>query len=67
MKVKFGAALLVVWMLVIENPNAVAFFVGLVVLCASVAQWSGPWSGVIAGSTLMLVAAWPFLARRSQS
>jgi hypothetical protein len=45
------------------NPNAVTFLVGLTVLAASIAQWSGPMAGVVVGGTLMLVAVWPFVAR----
>lgn len=46
------------------NPNATVFVLGLSVLCASVAQWSGPLAGSIAGVVLMAVAVYPFLARR---
>lgn len=48
------------------NPNATVFVLGLSVVCASVAQWSGPMAGVLAGSVLMLVAVWPYLWRRRE-
>ena len=66
MKVKIGALLFLAWMVLVDNPNATAFLIGLTVLCASLAHWSGPLAGVVAGSTLMCVAAWPFLTRRSK-
>jgi len=49
------------------NPNALVFAIGLGVLCASVAQWSGPLAGSIAGVILMTVAAWPFVVRARRS
>lgn len=52
-------------LVVIDNANTTVFAVGLIVLCASVAQWSGPLAGVIAGAVLMIVAVWPFATRRS--
>ena len=50
--------------LLASNPNATVFVIGLTVLCASVARWSGPLAGSIAGVVLMLVAVYPFLVRR---
>lgn len=51
--------------LLAANPNTTVFIIGLCVLCASVAQWSGPLAGVIAGLAMMAVAVRPFVARRS--
>jgi hypothetical protein len=48
------------------NPNTVVFAVGLALLCLSVAQWSGPLAGAIAGAVLMTVGVWPFIARRAR-
>lgn len=49
--------------LVASHPNTAVFMVGLIVLCVSVAQWSAPMAGSIAGVALMSVGAWPFVAR----
>ncbi len=46
------------------NVNASLFFIGLVVVCASVSRWSGPLAGVVGGGALMSVAAWPFVIWR---
>lgn len=54
------------WRIFSSNPYAVVFLLGLSVLCGSVAQWSGPLAGTIAGVVLMLVAAWPFLGRSKE-
>ncbi len=50
--------------MLVGNLNAAIFAVGLIVLCASVAQWSGPLAGSLAGGILMLVAVWPIVARK---
>lgn len=43
------------------NLNALAFAIGLGVLCVSVAAWSPPSAGVILGLVLMTLAAWPYV------
>ena len=48
------------------NANALAFGVGLAVLCASVSAWSRPLAGVILGLVLMTISAWPFLVCSSR-
>jgi hypothetical protein len=46
------------------NANTAVFVLGLMVLCASVSQWSQPLAGTIVGVVLMVVALWPFLIAR---
>jgi len=62
----YAAAVRAAVTLVRTNLNAVLFLVGFVTFIVSVAQWSGPAAGAIAGSVLMLIAAWPYvqLARK---
>jgi hypothetical protein len=53
-----------VWRLIAGNLNEAVFGIGLIVLCASVAQWSGPLAGTILGGTLMIAGVLPFIVRR---
>lgn len=47
------------------NVYTLVFVLGLTVLCASVAHWSGPAAGVVAGLVLMAAAVSPlFLTKR---
>lgn len=55
-----------VWRAAAMHPNGTVFAIGLVVLCASLAQWSGPLAGTVFGGVLMLIAAWPFLGVRKR-
>jgi hypothetical protein len=48
------------------GADDLVFAAGLVVLCASVAHWSGAVAGVILGVVLMLVAIWPILWMRKR-
>jgi hypothetical protein len=53
--------------LLARNIYMLVFLVGLTVLCGSVAQWSKPAAGVIAGLVLMTAAVAPlFLNRRTK-
>lgn len=47
------------WRLVSTNAPTLIFVAGLVAVCASVAQWSAPAAGVIAGVTLMVIGGAP--------
>ena len=47
--------------ILVGHLNALLFLVGFVTLIASVAQWSGPTAGVLAGSVVMALAAWPYV------
>ena len=47
--------------LILGHLNAGLFAVGFVTFVASVAQWSGPTAGVLAGLVLMAIAAWPYV------
>jgi len=49
--------------LLLGQLNAVAFVAGFVTLLVSVAQWSGPTAGVLGGSVVMAIAAWPYVRR----
>lgn len=54
------------WFVVTSNPNTIVFVAGLVLLCLSVAQWSVPLAGSIAGAALMGIGAWPLLGRKAK-
>ena len=47
-----------------EHVNTLVFTSGLLVLCGSVSQWSGPLAGTVAGVVLMAVAVWPAVVQR---
>lgn len=47
-----------------ENVNGLIVVVGLATVCGSVAQWSRPAAGVIAGVMLTTIGLWPYLRPR---